>query len=150
MEKELLQLYESLDDEKCKDLFARQLIICHRHMHMHMDDMWSLIGDALRGLACSGYCPTPNKPATEEPDKPSEPEPEKPEEPGTDKPTEPGSEPTEPGEEKPPTKDDSSGTGQPTDSGKPTPDPSKPDNGSGSRNGNTGFNTRPDIFRRNF
>ncbi|QRI42806.1 hypothetical protein ChPV088 [Cheloniid poxvirus 1] len=92
MEKELLELYESLKDEKCKDLFARQLIICHRHMHAHMDDMWNLIGDALRGLACNGYCPAPSKPGTEpttEPEQPTEPGTEKPTEPGTEKPTEP-------------------------------------------------------------
>ncbi|QZW33392.1 MPPV-098 conserved hypothetical protein [Magpiepox virus 2] len=72
MEKELLKLYESLDDEKCKDLFARQLIICHRHMHMHMDDMWGLIGDALRGLTCNGYCPEPSKPGAEKPTEPEQ------------------------------------------------------------------------------
>ncbi|ARE67310.1 SWPV2-ORF087 [Shearwaterpox virus] len=146
MEKELLKLYESLDDEKCKDLFARQLIICHRHMHMHMDDMWGLIGDALRGLTCNGYCPEPSKPGAEKPT-----EPEQPTEPGTEQPTEPGTEqPTEPGTEKP----TEPGTEQPSTE-KPTPDQPTPDaptkgNGTSSKNGNTGYNPRPDLFRRNF
>ncbi|AXY04510.1 hypothetical protein [Fowlpox virus] len=112
MEKKLIQEYEKLKGQEAKDVFTRQLLICHEDMRGRMDNMTKLISDVFRTLAGgSSKAPTEKSDIDTMPpsnDAGSEPQPQ----PSESKP------PEQPSPE--PEKDSSS---KPSD--QPTPEPEK-------------------------